>query len=105
MRKKNKIETKFKKFDTNKIVKKSIDKKKQKVKKRNKQFSNFIDTGNKELNSYTKAAFIGALVGGVGGLIIGKKIILGIIIGALAGGYISYELNKVDTSKVKKFNI
>ena len=110
---KNKISTKFKttklkrvNSDTKKdIVKKPIDKKKQSSKKKKQVFANFIDTGNKELNSYTKRAFIGALVGGLGGLIIGKKIILGILIGGLAGGYITYELNKIDNIQTTKFKI
>jgi uncharacterized protein YcfJ len=89
-----KFKTKIKRLDKKNIVKKTIDKKKQKTKKDKYVFANFIETGNKQLNTYTKGAFLGAVIGGVGGLLIGKRIILTILIGALAGGYISYELNK-----------
>ena len=85
------MKTKFKKINKEKV------KEKVKVpKSRKRKFSNFSASlsGDSELATYTKGAFVGGLVGGIGGLFIGRRIILGIIIGSLAGGYIAYELNK-----------
>ena len=96
---------KIKRLDKNNVVKKNINKKKSFTKKNKNVFSNFIENDNSELKKYTKGAFIGALVGGLGGLLIGRKIFLGIIIGALAGGYISYELNKIENTRTRKFGI
>jgi uncharacterized protein YcfJ len=60
---------------------------------------NIIGTANKQYNSYKEGSLIGGLIGGLSALILGKKIILFTIIGAVAGGYISYEVNK-DNSEI-----
>ena len=75
------------------------------IKRKKKQKkSNFVESENPALNNYTKGAFLGALVGGVSSLFLGKKIMLGIIIGAIGGGYISYQIHNEDSTKTK-FNI
>ena len=60
---------------------------------------------NSDTKTYLDGAFLGAIVGGIGGLILGKKIIWGIVIGAVAGGYIAFKLNNDDSSSIgiKKF--
>jgi uncharacterized protein YcfJ len=63
---------------------------------------NFVDDIDSDIAIYKKGAFIGGLIGGVTGLIWGRKIILGIVIGGLSGGYISYKINQ-DDSELKKF--
>jgi len=73
--------------------------------KKKEKKSNFVEDENSDFNIYKRGAFIGALLGGVGGLLLGKKIILGIVVGALAGGYINYQVHKDDsnTLNLKKF--
>jgi uncharacterized protein YcfJ len=64
-------------------------------KRKSKQIkSNFIAEEQSDFAIYRNGAFVGGLIGGVSGLILGKKVVLSLIIGALAGGYINYELNK-----------
>lgn len=65
--------------------------------KKKQKKSNFVEPENKELKTYTKGAMLGALVGGISCLFLGKKILLGIGIGALTGGYIAYSINKDDS--------
>jgi uncharacterized protein YcfJ len=67
--------------------------------------SNFVDKPNKDFEVYKSGAFAGGLMGGVVGLLLGKRIILWIVGGAIAGGYINYEINKEDSSRIglKKF--
>jgi uncharacterized protein YcfJ len=72
-----------------------------KKRKRKQKKSNFVGEENTDLQIYKKGAFVGGLIGGVSGLILGKKILLGIVIGALAGGYINYELNKKEVSSLR----
>lgn len=43
---------------------------------------------------------VGALIGGIGGLILGKRIVLSIIIGAVAGGWINYQINNEESSSL-----
>jgi len=74
--------------------------KKRKTKKKK---SNFVGEEKTDFKNYKKGAFIGALVGGVGGLVLGKRIFLGLIVGALAGGYISYQLEKQEPSSLRNF--
>ena len=66
--------------------------------------SNFVDKPNKDFDIYRKGSLIGGLIGGITGLVIGKKIILSIVIGALAGGYIAYQVNSNDeVTNIEKF--
>jgi len=76
-------------------------KKRKKIEKK----YNFVDKPNKEFENYKKGTLIGALLGGMVGLVINKRIILSTIIGGLVGGYIAYEINKKDSDvpSLKKF--
>ena len=67
-----------------------------KRKKKDKK-SNFVSEPNKEFETYRKGAFIGGILGGATGLLLGKRIILCTVIGIIAGGYLAYEVNKDDT--------
>ena len=49
--------------------------KKRKTKKKK---SNFVGEEKADFKNYKKGAFIGALVGGMGGLVLGKRIFLGL---------------------------
>jgi len=60
--------------------------------------------GNADMQIYKKGVFIGGLCGGIFGLVLGKKIILSTIVGALMAGWMSYTLNKNENSKTKAFN-
>ena len=66
--------------------------------------SNFLN-GTKDLDVYKRGAFVGGIIGGCAGLIIGRKIILSILGGAIVGGYISFQINKDsgNTFNLKKF--
>ena len=64
--------------------------------KRKEKKSNFVEDTSSEFSVYKRGAFIGAVVGGIAGFfLVDRKIILGITIGALVGGYVSYEANKI----------
>lgn len=67
--------------------------------------SNFVDKPNKDFEVYKNGAFVGGLLGGMVGLFLGKRIILWIVGGAVAGGYINYEIHKEDNETIsfKKF--
>ena len=68
--------------------------KKRKTKKKK---SNFVQEDTRtDFQIYKNGAFLGALLGGVASLVIGKRIILGITVGAIAGGYIAYQIHKDD---------
>jgi len=73
--------------------------------KKDKKISNFVDKPNKEFEIYRNGAIVGALIGGITGLIIRKKIIFCTLIGAVVGGYVAYETNSNDTGlpSFKKF--
>lgn len=68
--------------------------------KKKQKKSNFVGSENKELKTYTKGAMLGALIGGVSCLFLGKRILVGIGIGAVVGGYIAFEINKGDSKTV-----
>lgn len=57
------------------------------------------------LQNYKKGAIVGGLLGGMAGLLAGKRIILYTLIGAVAGGYISYKIYDDDYSNfsLRKF--
>jgi uncharacterized protein YcfJ len=73
--------------------------------KRKDKKSNFVSNEKSSFEVYRKGAFVGGLIGGGVGLLLGKRIILSTIIGIIAGGYIAYEVNKDDASilSVKKY--
>ena len=102
MNKENKIKKpKLKGIKKPKAIKKPRPiRKKTLVKKR--KYSNITSSleGDSDLKVYTRGAFVGGIIGGVGGLLIGKRIFLGIIIGSLTGGYIAYELNKKKNERI-----
>jgi len=66
-----------------------LKKKKNKIKK-----ANFIGNSEKEFQKYKTGALAGALIGGFTAIIAKKKVIWGIVIGALVGGYVNNEINK-----------
>ncbi len=68
--------------------------------------SNFVTSGNTPFDIYKRGALLGGVVGLIAGLIIGKKIIWCIVGGAMAGGYINFNINKdnSNTFNLKKFN-
>ena len=67
--------------------------------------SNFVDKPTSEFSTYQRGAFGGAILGGIAMLVVGKKILWGIIGGAIIGGYISYSVNQEgsETTSLKKF--
>ena len=76
-----------------------------KIKKRmksNKKFSFAETTESEQIKNYKKGAALGALMGVTAGLLWGQRIILCTVIGALAGGYMSYQIYK-DDYKVTNF--
>lgn len=67
------------------------------------RLSNFT-SGKSNYDVYKRGAFIGGTVGIIAGIIIGKKIILCGLGGALVGGYIAFKVKKEDnTFSLKKF--
>jgi uncharacterized protein YcfJ len=62
--------------------------------KRKEKKSNFVEDSSSEFSIYISGAFIGGVFGGIAGFTFGRKIVLGILVGSLLGGYISYEINK-----------
>jgi uncharacterized protein YcfJ len=64
--------------------------------KRKEKTSNIVASKTTEFDVYKKGAFIGGIVGGIAGFMFGRKILIGIFAGSLLGGYLSYEINKVD---------
>jgi uncharacterized protein YcfJ len=62
--------------------------------KRKEKKSNFVEDTSSEFSVYKRGAFIGGVFGGIAGFTFGRKIVLGILVGSLLGGYISYEINK-----------
>lgn len=74
--------------------------------KRKDKKSNIVDAPSKEFTSYKNGAFIGALIGGLSAIIIGKRIVFFTLGGAVAGGFIAYKLAQDDsstTSGIKNF--
>ena len=78
----------------------------RKRKKRSRELKSNLDGASSEFQDYNKGVVIGALVGGIGAMILGRKIIFGVVIGGLAGGYIAYEVNNSDGVKgIKKLKL
>ena len=75
-----------------------------KLRKRKKKNSNFIGE-NPEFAMYKKGVFAGAILGGVTGLLLNKRIILFTLLGGVVGGYVAYQINSdnSNTLNLKKF--
>lgn len=70
-----------------------------KRRKRKEKKSSFVNE-NSDFQVYKRGALVGGLLGGIGGLILGKRIVLSIIIGAVAGGWINYQINNEESSSL-----
>ncbi len=76
-----------------------------KIKRRmkpNKKFSFAETTDSEQIKNYKRGAGLGALLGAAAGLLWGQRVALCTVIGALVGGYMSYEIYK-DDYKVTNF--
>lgn len=67
-------------------------------KRKSEKFAKFVGKSNSDFQSYKNGAIIGGLLGGVTGLLINKSVLWCMLIGAVAGGYVNYQVSKGDDS-------
>ena len=70
------------------------------------KFSKFVSNTDSDFEVYKKGAIIGGLIGGITGIVAGRKVLLFMFIGAVAGGYINYKVNEDDGTilSLRKFS-